>query len=83
MTANTQTFPIGRFRLSLSVDPSGRIRETWSPRPPVRLNPGELNMYHRVKAGYAAPVVIDAIPKGAKTRLNVNGKRVAVAEASR
>lgn len=82
MTQQTTTFAIGRFRLALAIDRAGRVVEAWSPKPPIRLNPEELKMYHRAKAGYAAPVLLDAIPRGTKTRRNVSGKLVARAEAS-
>lgn len=54
MTANTQTFVFGRFRLDLAVDPRGRVREQWSPKLPIRLTPAELQAYRSARARFEA-----------------------------
>lgn len=54
----TQTYVLGRYRLEMAVGPTGRIRETWSPRPPCRLTPAELQGYHQARRAFVAPLVI-------------------------
>ncbi|WP_424363370.1 hypothetical protein [Methylocystis parvus] len=42
----------GRYTVSFSLTPDGRIAEAWLPRPPVRLTPAELAAYRRARTAF-------------------------------
>lgn len=72
----TQTFAIGRFRLTIAVDHAGRIVERWEPKLPVRLLADELVAYRAARAAFSAPALM---PRGAPSKPT----RAIAAEVSR